>query len=255
MLCTHQQLSGLSFSCPVPTPLNSPLSTELGSPEHRTPDLHCENPREIGNRCLQISVAFSGAYGNWKAVSHRMKLWLVWALRVVKFEKAFVGGTIVEVHWKVLPVKLFATPSTLPLPFPSHLLKARFSITMFAFYTLQCLKILWVFEFYFTFCGFSLYLYWLSLGVSGTKVLCVCSTLILGKCYTSQRREEMLMHSVVFCSANGGIDRLMFISIPSMVWPLLFLAVVTMYFYEKYLGCAVVTWLLRVKLLSLSDII
>ena len=36
----------------------------------------------------------------------------------MKFEKAFVGGTIVEVHWKVLPVKLFAAPSTLPPPIP-----------------------------------------------------------------------------------------------------------------------------------------
>lgn len=79
----------------------------------------------------------------------------------MKFEKAFVGGTIVEVHWKALPVKLFAPPSLSLLPFPSHLLRARFSITVFAFYALQCLKILWVFEFYFTARGFSLYLCWL----------------------------------------------------------------------------------------------
>lgn len=172
----------------------------------------------------------------------------------MKFEKAFVGGTIVEVHWKALPVKLFAPPSLSLLPFPSHLLRARFSITVFAFYALQCLKILWVFEFYFTARGFSLYLYWLPLGVSGTKVPRVCFTLVPGECYTSQHREEMLMHGVLSCSAKQT-NSPMFISIPSLVWPLLFLAVVIVYVNEKYPGCAVVTWLLRVKLLSLNGII
>lgn len=52
----------------------------------------------------------------------------------MKFEKAFVGGTIVEVHWKVLPVELFAPPIIFPRLFPSQLLKARFSVTVFAFY-------------------------------------------------------------------------------------------------------------------------
>jgi len=43
----------------------------------------------------------------------------------VKFEKAFVGGTIVEVHWKVLPGKLAAPPSTLPPPIPQPSLKGE----------------------------------------------------------------------------------------------------------------------------------
>lgn len=39
----------------------------------------------------------------------------------MKFEKAFVGGTIVEVRWKVLPGELSAPPSALlpPVPQPS----------------------------------------------------------------------------------------------------------------------------------------
>ena len=43
----------------------------------------------------------------------------------MKFEKAFVGGTIVEVHWKVLPGKLAAPPSTLPPPIPQPSLKGE----------------------------------------------------------------------------------------------------------------------------------
>ena len=145
-------------------------------------------------------------------------------------------------------------PLLCPLPFPSRLLKARFALTIFAFYALQCLKILWVFEFYFTIRDFSLCLRWLSLGVSGTEVLRVCFISMPGECYPSQRREETLMPGVLSCGTKWS-DSLMFLSLPSSVRPLVFLAVVAMYPGEKHPGCAVVTWLLRVKLRSLNGVI
>lgn len=144
----------------------------------------------------------------------------------MKSEKAFVGGTIVEVHCKVLPEKLFASPSTHAVPVPQP---SPESEVLYNYICVLCLKTLWVFEFYFTVCGFSLYLCWLSLGLSGTEALCVCSTLTLSKCRTSQRRGETLTPGALPCGATWG-GSLTFVSLPSLVWPLLFLALVTMHF-------------------------
>lgn len=130
---------------------------------------------------------------------------------------------------------LFSPPSTLPPPIPSHLLKARVSITRFAFYTLQYLKTLWAFGFYFTVCACSFYLCCLLLGVPETTILSVFFTRVLGECCASLCREDVLVRGVSACDANRS-DSLMLVSAPSAVWPLLFLAVVTMSFYEKYPG-------------------
>lgn len=118
----------------------------------------------------------------------------------MKFEKAFVGGTIVEV---AASSETSCPTLCSPALFPSRLLQARFTITIFAFYALQYLNILPVFEFYFTVRGFSLCLCWLSLGVPGAEVLCVC---ILGMEPASvEEKGSCTVSSAVVL--NGGMAR------------------------------------------------
>lgn len=131
--------------------------------------------------------------------------------------------------------KFFFPSLYFPPSIPSHVLKARVSITRFAFYTLQHLKTLWAFGFYFTVCDCSFYLCCLLLGVPETTMLSVFFTWILGEGYASLCREDVLVRGVSACDANWS-DSLMLISAPCVVWPLLFLAVVTISFYEKYPG-------------------
>lgn len=142
-------------------------------------------------------------------------LWSIWeavksqhgtlaGLEVMRGEiwDAFVGGTIVRYTGKCFQGNFFSPPSTFLPPIPSQLLKVRVSITRFAFDTLQYLKILWVFGFYFTVCGCSFCLCCLLLGVPGSTTPSVCFTWVPGECCASLCREDVLVHGVPVCDAD-----------------------------------------------------
>lgn len=133
------------------------------------------------------------------------------------------------------------SPSLLfPVLFRSHRLKARFSITISMFCSLQCLKTLRGFVFSFSVSGSALYLYSVS-RVSGAEVLRVCCIAVPGMLY-QQHRGEVVMN-VLSCSTRWRFS-LMLISVPALARTLLFLAAVTVRFYEKYPGSAAGTRLL-----------
>lgn len=94
--------------------------------------------------------------------------------------------------------------------------------------------------FSFSVSGSALCLYSVSLRVSGAEVLRVCCIAVLGTLY--QQHREVVMN-VLSCSTRWRFS-LMLISVPALARTLLFLAAVTVRFYEKYPGSAAGTRLL-----------
>lgn len=136
----------------------------------------------------------------------------------MKFEKAFVGGTIVEVHWKVLPVKLSAPPSALPPPIPQPSPKKPGLVLLYLHFTLcNVLKFYGSLNFILQFVAFHFVCTGYHLEFLVLKYEACLLYLDTGTMLYRPVQRGNAVHGVFCCSAKWK-DSLMFISIPSLVW-------------------------------------